>query len=321
MTFISPMLAASLPEKKKSTVTDTDYVLEVKHDGMRAVIAKTDSGIEVYSRTGKLYAEHLPRLVDQIDNLPVGTILDGELMVTANWLESENHFNSVPVPDFNKTMRIMGSKPAKAVAGQEDATVDFHAFDILWLSGDDLTDQTYSSRQDVLSSLSAVLSEMPDVYVTNALEEWGDSDTTWLVNNGIEGAIFKHRDSLYLPGKRRANTWYKMKIEQTADVVVMGFTEANEGKTGRWLGKIGAIVFGAYTDSGELVEVGQCSGMSDAERDRWTAIWQDGTGHGRVIEIKYNDLVGEGTPRHPQYRTERLDKNQEDCLLSQFTKG
>lgn len=321
MTFISPMLAASLPEKKKDSVTSEDYALEVKHDGMRAIISKTDSGIEVYSRTGKLYAEHLPKLVSQIEALPVNTILDGELMVTAKWLESDEYFSAIPVPDFNKTMRIMGSKPGKAITEQEEATIDFHVFDALVVGGADITNQTYTDRQDILKSLSPILDTMPDVYETDVLDVWDGSTTSWLVNNGIEGAILKNRESIYIPGKRRAGTWYKMKIEQTADVVVMGFTEANEGKTGRWLGKIGAIVFGAYNADGELVEVGQCSGMSDAERDRWTAIRDSGTWHGKVIEIKYNDLVGAGTPRHPQYRTERLDKNPEDCLLDQFTKG
>ena len=311
--FIKPMLAASMPESKKSKITyENGYDLEAKHDGMRAIASRQDN-IEVYSRVGKTYATHIPDLVSEITKLPVGTILDGELMVSSGMADIRG--KQVPIPNFNSTMRIMGSNPEVAIEKQKDIQINLYVYDLLQYDGEDLQYKPFSERSKMLQEL---IVPTHNILVAPSWGEWGQEDLTSLMDAGIEGAILKNRESVYHAGKRRANTWYKVKMEQTADVVVVGFTEANEGKTGRWLGMIGAIRYGAYNASGELVEVGQCSGMSDKERDYWTDLRDNGGWENRVIEIKYNDLVGSGTPRHPQYRTERFDKKPEDCTMDQF---
>lgn len=311
--FISPMLAASMPESKKSKVTyDNGYLLEAKHDGMRAVVSNQGS-VEVYSRVGKKYAEHVPSIVEEISKLPQGTILDGELMVSNGLADVMG--KKVPIPDFNKTMRIMGSNSDVAIEKQVDTQMNYYVYDLLHYNGEDLTSKSFEERSEKLRQL---IEPRSNVLIAPSWGEWSDKDLVGLMDAGIEGAILKNKDSLYIPGKRRANTWYKVKSEKTADVVVTGFTDAKEGVTGRWLGLVGAIRYGAYNASGELVEVGQCSGMSDKERKYWTELRESGKWEGKVIEIKYNDLVGGGTPRHPQYRTERFDKDPKDCLMTQF---
>lgn len=317
--FIEPMLASTTPEKKRATLSDkTGYVLEPKHDGMRAVISKHNGEIKIYSRVGLEYQEHLPALVEQASHLLDGTVIDGELMVVKSWETINGH--SVAVADFNQTMRIMGSGPEKAVARQEQHEIKFCAFDLVKFCGHSWENDPYELRAIGLEGL-LIDFPMPSVFQNVYMRDWDDSVIDELWEAGIEGAILKKTDSVYIAGKRRANTWYKVKAELTADVVVMDFTEAKEGKTGKWLGKVGALVFGAYNDQQELVEVGQCSGMTDAERDRWTDIRDMADITERVIEVKYNDLVGSGefgTPRHPQFKTERIDKRPEDCLMEQF---
>lgn len=316
--FLEPMMASAANEKKMATLSDADYWLEPKHDGMRAIISKHDGKVFIYSRAGLSYEEHLPNLVAELQQLPDGTILDGELMVVKQRVRINGHL--VAVADFNATMRIMGSLPEKAIKRQEELKVEFCAFDIPRLEGVSQENLPYVERMQVLTRLLNSL-DVTLAFQNSALGSWGFSLIDDLMKAGIEGAILKHKNSLYLAGKRRSNNWYKVKAELTADVVVMGFTDAKEGKTGKWLGKVGAIVFGAYNNRGELVEVGQCSGMTDVERDRWTAIRDSQDPSNRVIEIKYNDLVGSGeigTPRHPQFKVERIDKFPEDCLLNQF---
>lgn len=319
MKFISPMLAASVKDLSKTTY-ENGFRLEVKHDGMRAIFTKTDGVVKVFSRTEKEYTEHIPELVKEFnETFPDNTILDGELMVVSEYLDLKG--NRTPVPDFNKTMRIMGSKPEKALKEQETTKIKFLVFDILELGGTDLKETPYKERVELLKTM---FSGVPSTGTLLHLEyvepwaEWDETDLKLLVDNKIEGAILKHEDSVYLPGKRRPKLWAKYKIELTADVVVTGFTEAKEGVSGKFLGLIGAIKFGAYNDAGELVEVGQCSGMTDEVRRYWTDIWDNVDITERVIEIKYNDVLATGAPRHPQYRGERVDKNPEDCLLTQF---
>lgn len=317
--FIEPMLASATPEKKRATLSDTSgYVLEPKHDGMRAIISKHNSEVKIYSRVGLEYQEHLPALVAEISQLPDGTVIDGELMVVKTWAIVSGR--PVAVADFNATMRIMGSGPEKAIARQDAQQIEFCAFDVLKVDGVSLESKAYVDRMNALEDLLDEYS-MPSIFDNAVMHVWDESTIDALWEAGIEGAILKNANSVYIPGKRRANTWYKVKAELTADVVVMGFTDAKEGKTGKFLGKVGAIRFGAYNAAGELVEVGQCSGMNDAERDRWTAIRDNGGEIFAVIEVKYNDLVGSGefgTPRHPQFKTERIDKHPTDCLMEQF---
>ena len=313
MMFISPMLAAAMPDSKKDKITyENGYVLEAKHDGMRAV-ASRQKDVEIYSRVGKLYAEHVPKIVAEIEKLPEGTILDGELMVSNGMADIMG--KEVPIPDFNMTMRVMGSNPDVAIEKQDDVQMNYYVYDLLWYDGEDLTSKSFEERSKMLREH---IEPKTNILIAPEWGTWGEEDLIALMDAGIEGAILKNKDSVYTPGKRRANTWYKVKSEKTADVVVTGFTDANEGKTGRWLGKIGAVRYGAYNAAGELVDVGQCSGMSDKERDYWTDLRDNGGWENRVIEIKYNDLVGSGTPRHPQYRTERFDKKPEDCTMDQF---
>lgn len=316
--FIEPMMAASMSEKKRPDVTyENGYLLEAKHDGVRAIVSKIDGKVEIYSRTEHTYSEHFPKLVEQFMKLPDGTILDGELMVSDSSVKiSGGQF--VPVPNFGRTMEILGSNPDKAIARQEESVMKYYAYDILQKDGISLLPATQENRSRTLT----LLLKQYDLPFVDCAPEWGPWDESTLealLKAGIEGAILKFKDSSYLPGKRRANTWYKVKAELTADVVVTGFTEAKEGVTGKFLGLIGAVKFGAFNSEGELQEVGQCSGMTDEVRKYWTDIRDAGEDtEGRVIEIKYNDTLATGTPRHPQYRTERFDKRPEDCLMSQF---
>ena len=327
--FIKPMLADKLSEKKRPTITfESGYLLEAKHDGVRAIVSKDSSGVvEIYTRVGNTLAASLPQLVEEFKKLPNDTILDGELMVEKAWVNIPGG-NMVPIPDFNATMRIIGSKPEVAIQKQEDYTMNFHAFDILRYNGHDWIDYPYQARA---KQLREFIPEH-DMTFVSVPSDWGYWDSTTLddlLRAGLEGAILKNKDSLYLVGKRRANTWYKIKAELTADVVVTGFTDAQHGVTGKFDGLIGAIKFGAYNVAGDLVEIGQCSGMTDEVRAGWTAVrdfMPEGeipvnpkTGKQYVIEIKYNDLLATGTPRHPQYRTERLDKKPEDCTFEQFS--
>ena len=316
--FLEPMLASSVTEKKRATLSSEKYWLEPKHDGMRAVISKNNDKVRIYSRVGLEYTEHLPFLVEECNDLPNGTILDGELMVVKSRVDISGQ--SVAVADFNATMRIMGSGPEKAVSRQADQKIEFCVFDLPRVNGFTLESADYKQRVESLTDLIEMF-DFKLVFQNAVIKDWDNETINELWDAGIEGAILKNTSSFYVAGKRRANTWYKVKSELTADVVVMGYTDAKEGKTGKWLGKVGAIVFGAYNSDGDLIEVGQCSGMNDVERDRWTAIRDSKEDLTRVIEVKYNDLVGSGefgTPRHPQFKTERLDKLPKDCLLEQF---
>lgn len=344
MTFTPPQLARAFTVEKFHKKTWDGWFMEPKHDGMRAIVHVTDEGVEIWSRSGKPYAQLLPKLVEVFKVLPAGTILDGELAIIdghfpLHYIHADAYATSstIPIVNFNKTMRIMGTGVEKAIKRQDPASgedkdnpylgdMTFICFDILAFAGKEVASHTQRMRSLYVSQLVKQLGSKALVQnPTLPVDIWIYDE---LVAAGIEGVILKNQEGIYKEG--RNSDWLKLKSEKTFDVVVMGFTDANEGKTGKWLGKIGAIEFGAYLPDGTLQYVGRCSGMDDTTRDYWTQVRKDVTEAGYtpanfdpvVIEVKANELVGSGeyrTPRHPQYVGIRIDKEAKDCTMDQFS--
>lgn len=311
--FVEPMLARAAEESDLAAKNWDGWVLEPKHDGMRAIIERTADGVEIYSRTGKSQKGKCPHLEEALMVLPVGSILDGEIALVDSYTKIMGQ--RVPVVNFNKTMRIMGSGVEKAAArAVEIGKVDFLIFDVIRVGDTDYTALPQDQRYIVIDRLIEIPHVIHNPRYTGNFEFIYNT----LINAGVEGAILKGLDGQYFAGKR-SKTWLKVKSAKTFDVVVTGFTDGQ----GKYEGMIGAIEFSAYLPDGTLKYVGRCSGMTDEERKTFTTardsgfFFQDPT----VIEIKANEMVGSGeyrTPRHPQYQHIRVDKNPKDCLMEQF---
>jgi ATP-dependent DNA ligase len=312
--FAEPMLARAAEEETLSTKDWAGWLLEPKHDGMRAIVSRTDDGVEIYSRTGKSQKGKCPHLEKVFMDLPVGTILDGAIALVTGHTSVRSKL--VPLVDFNKTMRIMGSAADKAVARQNEfGKVSFIIFDVIEYNGNgaQATGITQAVRSDVCNKI-----ELP--FVVHNPQYFADFPGVYaeLIDAKVEGAILKNIHGTYKEGNR-SKDWLKVKSAKTFDVVVSGFTDGQ----GKYEGQIGAVEFGAYFDDGGFVYVGRCSGMTDAERRYFTDIRDDKTYIDTpiVIEVKANEMVGSGeyrTPRHPQYQHIRTDRTPESCLMEQF---
>lgn len=312
MSFVSPMLARAAEESDLVTKNWEGWVLEPKHDGMRAIVVRTDDGVDIYSRSGKTQKGKCPHLEDSFMGLPVGTILDGEIALVTATVDIQG--KAVPVVNFNKTMRIMGSGVDKAVARQvEFGKVSFIVFDVIQWGEYDATQMNQADRLDAVDTMEYAYMVHNPRYAGNFKNVYDE-----LVDNGVEGAILKSLSNLYQEGAR-SKGWLKVKSAKTFDVVISGFTDGQ----GKYTGQIGAIEFGAYfDDDGGFAYVGRCSGMTDAERLNFTAI-RNGTDPRDpiVIEVKANEMVGSGeyrTPRHPQFVCVRTDKSPDECSMEQF---
>lgn len=311
--FVEPMLARAAQESDLSTKDWTGWTLEPKHDGMRAIIERTEDGVEIYSRTGKSQKGKCPHIEESFINLPIGTILDGELAIVVDYLKVDDQY--VPVVDFNKTMRVMGSGVDKAVLRQQEfGPIQFLAFDVIQYGDNDVTSRPQEHRSIIVNAIQLVHLIHNPQYTGNFEAVYNE-----LIAAGVEGAILKNNSGVYKSGRNR--DWLKVKSAKTFDVIVSGFTDGQ----GKYDGQIGAIEFSAYMPDGSLRYVGRCSGMTDVERDVWTTI-RDNWGTPLysdqiIIEVKANEMVGSGeykTPRHPQYVTQRIDKHAKDCTMEQF---
>jgi bifunctional non-homologous end joining protein LigD len=80
---------------------------------------------------------------------------------------------------------------------------------------------------------------------------------------GLEGVVAKRTGSRYQPG-RRSPDWRKIKLTNTQDCVILGWTPGQGGRSGTF----GALLVGAY-DVGELIWIGQVgTGFTRATLDR-----------------------------------------------------
>jgi bifunctional non-homologous end joining protein LigD len=95
----------------------------------------------------------------------------------------------------------------------------------------------------------------------------GDALLAAAREQGLEGVVAKRLDSPYRPG-RRSPEWQKLKLRQTQDVVIAGYTRGQ----GRRTGGFGALVVGVH-DAGVLRWAGNVgTGFSDSEIKRLRAL-------------------------------------------------
>lgn len=114
-------------------------------------------------------------------------------------------------------------------------------------------------------------------------------------------------DGIILKINSFAPEWYKLKYEQTIDLVLNSY-KPGEGK---YKEKVGAYGCWGYKN-GKLSFVCWASGMIDAQREM---SFYNST-KGKAIEVKFSGLTNLGNPRHPRFLRVREDKNPLECIWS-----
>lgn len=281
-------------------MTDDNYVLQEKLDGMRGVDHITNDGMRIFSRNAGVADPTRP--LEKTASLPhlaaikfprlAGTIMDSEILM--------------PGVDSATLAGNVNSRDNR----EDNKKVKLYVFDVLQYKGDDLTSLTLEERLPYLDKLkteavSPFIVYVPYAFGTKAKRALYEK----IMSAGGEGVMFKNVKATYAEGDRPAHNMYKAKKSKTFDCVVMGFTT---GK-GKYNNKVGALVFGQYVD-GELTELGQASGMSDDIRE-------DMTEHpekyiGKAVVIKAMERLKSGALRHPVYKG-FSEKNPKSCVWYQ----
>lgn len=125
-------------------------------------------------------------LVPELESLPTGIVLDGELVA---WRGSELHFPSL-------CRRILN--------GDTSIRVTYIAFDLLGLDGTDLTPRPYQERRSLLEQLDLA---GPHWSVTEVFDD-GEALYSTVCEMGLEGVVAKKRSSLY---RANGRGWVKVK--------------------------------------------------------------------------------------------------------------
>jgi ATP-dependent DNA ligase len=302
------------------------YVYEPKWDGFRSISwSRPERRID--SRNQRPLLRYFPELTTALDQLPEGTVVDGEIVVVID-----------EVTDFDSLQQRIHPAASRIKLLSEQTPADLVAFDLLADRGEDLRERPFRERRERLVELSKSLGDpwhlTPETADEDVAKEWFDG----FESAGCDGIVAKDPDLAYQHGKR---AMIKIKHRRTVDCVVGGFREHKDG------GKIGSLLLGLYDENGELHFIGHCSGFGNADRveifNRFTELVADDSfgGHARapgaisrwsagkdldwipvtgdvVVEVSYDQLEGDRFRHATRFHRWRPDKAPMQCTMDQL---
>ncbi|HZP63604.1 MAG TPA: non-homologous end-joining DNA ligase [Terriglobales bacterium] len=234
-TSIQPMLAVSIEEPFENP----EWMFEIKWDGYRAVSFIQDGSVRLVSRN----QNDLTAQFSELRNLPGfvkadNVILDGEIVAL-----DEQGRASFSLMQQRTGIRSHGRR----IAGQTGLPIAYYVFDLIYLDGYDLRRVSLEERKEVLAK---ILSTNDVVRYSEHFLEHGVALFKAAAEQGLEGILAKRRGSCY--EERRSREWLKIKVTQTVDCVVGGYTDPEGSRL-----YFGSLVLGLYNDKQQLIHVGQ----------------------------------------------------------------
>ncbi len=230
------------------------WQVEWKWDGIRAQLIRRQGETFLWTRGEELVTDRYPEVAAAAEQLPDGTVLDGELLP---WSEGQ-------VMPFAQLQRRIGRKSIgkKLLA---EIPVVFLAYDLLEIAGKDWRERPLHERRSKLevvvselNSNTVLLSPRAEADSWSALAELREESRARMV----EGFMLKRSDSPYRVGRQRGD-WWKWKVEPyTVDAVLIN---AQRG-SGKRASLYTDYTFGVWDGEGNLVPFAKAySGLTDAE--------------------------------------------------------
>lgn len=235
------------------------WLAEWKWDGIRAQVIRREGTLAIWSRGEDLITDRFPEVVAAATRLPVGTVLDGELMA---WR------GDAPLPFADLQTRIGRKKLDKKVL--DAAPVVLVAFDLLEQDGIDVRALPLDERRTRLAAVVAPLAPTVRLSAEVTAGDWEPlaERRAEARDRGVEGLLLKRRDSPYGVGRTRG-PWWKWKIAPLTMDGVLLYAQAGHGKRA---GLYTDYTFAVWQD-GVLLPVAKAySGLTNAEvdeLDRW----------------------------------------------------
>jgi DNA ligase D-like protein (predicted ligase)/DNA ligase D-like protein (predicted polymerase)/DNA ligase D-like protein (predicted 3'-phosphoesterase) len=263
--FVEPMLSENI-EKPPS---GEDYIYEIKWDGIRALVSYDEGKITLHTRNKNDITSKFPELLDgERAFRATNAVFDAEIV----WLDASGK------PVFKKVInRLMASGESTVQKLAKTSPCYCYIFDCLYLDGRSLVNEPLIKRKTWLKD--AVRNDTP--YRVSEFVEDGEALFEAAREHGLEGIMAKRRDSKYLPG-RRSDCWYKVKVRQASEVVIIGYTKGKGDRSSTF----GALHIAEQID-GELHYRGKVgTGFDDATMKDILKVLK------RIDEIKKPDVIG-----------------------------
>ena len=282
------------------------WIHEMKYDGYRTLVAVGGGEARAYTRSGLDWSGRFPSILSDARQLKVqSALIDGEAVV----LDPEGRSN------FQKLQGALKGAPA---------SIDYFAFDLLELNGDDLTSLPLFERKAKLKSI--LPAKGTHIRYSDHIQGNGEKLLKSFCAAGLEGVVSKLANSRYVGA--RAGSWVKTKCIKRQEFVIAGWTPSDksrafrslilavhDGGTLRYAGKVGTGF-----DAAELARLMKI--MAPLEQKAATVEAPRAEVRGAhwlrprlVAEIAYTEMTNEGTLRHPSYLGLREDKKPEAVVL------
>jgi bifunctional non-homologous end joining protein LigD len=301
---------------------DPEWLFEIKWDGYRAVAFIENGKVRLVSRNQNDLTEQYSELQDLAKLVKAKTaILDGEIAA----LDEQGRAS------FGLMQQRTGIRSGgRRTAARLDVPIVYFVFDLLYAEGYDLRRVALENRKQALARMVAT-NEM--VRLSEHFPERGMALFEAARQQGLEGILAKHRGSYY--EERRSREWLKIKITQTVDCVVGGYTDPEGSRQ-----YFGSMVLGLYNERGQLIHVGQAgTGFTQATlKEIWEILKpleskrspfygpvEAASVHwvkpARVAEIKFTEWTHETADggmklRAPVFMGLRGDKDPKQCTLA-----
>ncbi|WP_157220418.1 DNA ligase D [Flavisphingomonas formosensis] len=301
-----PFRAVQLATLVDTVPTGSRWLHEMKYDGYRLLVAVGGGQARAYTRSGLDWSDKFTAIIKAAAKLDVGSaLLDGEAVV----LDADGRSS------FQALQGALKGAPA---------TIDYYAFDLLELDGDDLTGLPLTERK---AKLRELLPEGdPRIRYSEHIIGNGEKLLHSFCEAGLEGVISKLASAKYVGS--RSGSWVKTKCIKRQEFVIVGWTPSEKSRSFR------SLILGVH-DQGELRYAGKVgTGFNTDELFRLVEVMQPfeqsaptvkaprGEVRGAhwlkpklVAEIAYTEMTNEGTLRHPSYLGLREDKKPEAVVL------
>lgn len=282
------------------------WLHELKYDGYRTLIAVGGGEGRAYTRSGLDWSDRFAGLIAEATLLNVDSaLIDGEAVVT--------------LADGRTSFQAL-----QAALKDNPGAIDYFAFDLLELNGEDLTGLPLIDRKEKLAELLA--GQKGRLRYSDHIVGNGEKLLTSFCDAGLEGVISKRADARY--SASRSGSWVKTKCIRRQEFVIVGWTPSdkqrgfrslllgvNEDGQLRYAGKVGT---GFTADEIErLLEI-----MAPLARKEPTVEAPRAAVRGArwiepklVAEIAYMEFTDEGFLRHPSYLGLREDKKPEAVVI------
>jgi len=220
---VKPMLTTLVDE----AFDGDDWLFEIKWDGYRTVSSISGGKVELYSRNNLSFNQRYPEIVDELSTWTVDAVFDGEIVV----LDENGHSR------FQYLQNWMSD---------QQGTLRYYVFDILWLDGYDLTEVPLIDRKKILKQ---IIPQSDAICYSDHVEKNGIKFFEAANQRGLEGIIAKKKNATYETDTRSKN-WLKIKTALRQEAVIVGFTEPAGSRS-----YFGALVLGVY-ENGKLEYAG-----------------------------------------------------------------